>query len=163
MELLIEEWHESDERWSDLRRVIDALDQARWVDSNFDWHQSSHMFVALDEGEIVGFLRFVTQIIGLEEDHQPVTLSGAELIEAKVLAFGVPPERRNRGIGRRLQEHALQCASQLGCYQIRSHSSGANTENHALKLAMGFAVHPVVRGDDLGGVYFVMPLRTAGR
>ena len=44
---------------------------------------------------------------------------------------------------------------------MRSHSSRNNRENHRLKLAMGFGVHPVLRGDDREGVYFMMPL--AGR
>jgi hypothetical protein len=42
---------------------------------------------------------------------------------------------------------------------MRSYSGGDNVANHHLKLTMGFGIHPVVRGEDLGGVYFVMPLR----
>ena len=49
-------------------------------------------------------------------------------------------------------------AQRLGCYQLRSHSSGDNTANHQLKLAMGFALHRIERGDDQRGAYFIMPL-----
>jgi len=39
------------------------------------------------------------------------------------------------------------------------HSSGDHQANHPLKLSLGFAVHPILRGEDRWGVYFVMPLR----
>ena len=63
-------------------------------------------------------------------------------------------------IGRALQEAALRLSKELGCYQLRSHSSGDKTANHQLKLAMGFALHRIVRGEDRLGGYFIMPLRT---
>jgi GNAT superfamily N-acetyltransferase len=102
-----------------------------------------------------------TQHIGSDAEHETVLLNGVALTEAKVLAFGVIPAQQRQGIGRALQEAALWRAERLGCYQVRSHSSGSHTANHALKLAMGFGVHPIVRGDDKGGVYFVMPLHPA--
>lgn len=117
------------------------------------------MIVALSDSLIIGFLRFVTQIIGTDDDHEPVIFNDSALVEAKVLAFGVVEPYRNQGIGWALQEHTLRYAKQLGCYQVRSYSSGRNTANHHLKLAMGFGVHPIVRGDDTGGVYFIMPLQ----
>ncbi len=80
------------------------------------------------------------------------------LLEAKILAFGVLPAYRRRGIGRALQEAALSEAVRLGCYQVRSYSGGNNGENHRLKLAMGFGVHAVIRGEDREGVYFILPL-----
>ena len=46
----------------------------------------------------------------------------------------------------------------MGCYQIRSHSSGDNQANHYLKLSLGYGVHPIIRGEDQRGVYFVLPL-----
>ncbi len=87
-------------------------------------------------------------------------LCGEELVEAKVLAFGVLAPYRRRGIGRALQQEALQRTRAQGCYQLRSHSGGDHLKNHQLNLSMGFGVHPVVRGADRHGVYFVLPLRT---
>jgi GNAT superfamily N-acetyltransferase len=103
----------------------------------------------------------VIQVIGEDDELEAVTLDGAALLEAKVLAFGVPPAYRRHGIGRALQEHVLVAAKQLGCYQVRSHSSGSHSANHRLKLRMGFGVYPIQRGDDRRGAYFVMPLRAA--
>jgi GNAT superfamily N-acetyltransferase len=160
-ELTIEEWNDSHSRWAELFACIDSQQQVPWATSYADWHLSTHMLVAYQGAQIVGFLRFVTQHIGSDAEHETVNFNGVALTEAKVLAFGVIPAQQRQGIGRALQEAALWHAERLGCYQVRSHSSGSNTANHALKLAMGFGVHPIVRGDDTGGVYFVMPLHPA--
>lgn len=157
--LQVEEWDESHARWGELRQFIAAQGQTRWAETDAEWHLSAHMLVSLRAGKITGFLRFVTQIIGIDEDHDPVMLNGILLVEAKVLAFGVAPAYRSQGIGRSLQDAAIQSAKQYGCYQLRSHSGGDNEANHHLKLSLGFGVHPVVRGDDKRGVYFVMPLK----
>jgi GNAT superfamily N-acetyltransferase len=92
-------------------------------------------------------------------DCPEVWLNGERLIEAKVIAFGVDETHRRKGIGRALQEMLIRRACALHCYQVRSHSGGEHLENHALKLAMGFGVHPIVRGDDDRGAYFILPLR----
>lgn len=154
----INEWDGAHPRWPDLMELVARLKQTDWVNANYEWHRSSYMLVAQRDSEIAGFLRFVVQDIGAEDDHDPVTLDGSVLSEAKVLAFGVAPAYRRQGVGRVLQEQTLQHAARLGCYQLRSHSSGQNDANHRLKLAMGFAVHPIIRGEDRGGVYFIMPL-----
>jgi GNAT superfamily N-acetyltransferase len=75
-----------------------------------------------------------------------------------VMAFAVVETHRRQGIGRALQTEALRLAQRLGCHQLRSHSSGSNVANHQLKLAMGFAIHRIVRGDDHQGAYFTKPL-----
>jgi GNAT superfamily N-acetyltransferase len=96
--------------------------------------------------EIVGFLRFVIQPIVLQHDHEPFFFDGDMLIEAKILAFGVASAQRRKGIGRALQNDALQRAKRFGCNQVRSHSGGDNSANHLLKLDMGFCIQPVVKG-----------------
>ena len=156
--LVIEEWDEKHPRWNEALQVIETLGQTNWAAAGYAWHHSSHLLVAQIDGVVAGFLRFVVQSIGPENDHAPVVLSGKELAEAKILAFGVLTNYRRQGIGRALQESALGRARELGCYQVRSHSGGENDANHQLKLAMGFGVCPVVRGQDDRGVYFVMPL-----
>jgi GNAT superfamily N-acetyltransferase len=156
--LTIEEWELTHPRWGEILQFVEGQAQSQWVAFHADWHRSSHMLVAQHGTQLVGFLRFVTQIIGTDAEHDPITCDGKSLTEAKVLAFGVDSIHQRQGIGRALQEAALRLARTLGCYQLRSHSSGSHTANHQLKLRMGFAVHPVVRGDDTGGVYFIMPL-----
>ncbi len=157
--LVIEEWPSAHPRWAELLQVVQAEQQTTWVAATFPWHRTTHMLVATQETAIIGFLRFVTQLIGEDQELEPVRLAGEALIEAKVLAFAVLPAARRKGVGRTLQERALAAAAQLGCYQVRSHSSGAQSANHQLKLAMGFGIHPIVRDDDRRGAYFIMPLR----
>ena len=159
--LLVEEWDEQHPRRHELLEAVEHLEQLNWLNAQFDWHHSSHRLAAHQADTIVGFLRFVVQPIGLEDDHAPISFNDRALTEAKILAFGVLPAYRRRGIGRRLQAYALQRAYHLGCYQVKSHSSGTNQANHRLKLEMGFGVHPIVRGEDIHGVYFIMPLHTS--
>lgn len=161
--ITIAEWGPQHERWDETLALVAELQQADWVATIAPWHHSSHLLVAFRDGAVAGFLRFVVQEIGPELDRPPILFDGRPLTEAKILAFGVLPAFRRQGIGRRLQEAAIERASRLGCYQVRSHSSGANGENHRLKLALGFGVHPIVRGEDTAGVYFILPLVRPGR
>jgi GNAT superfamily N-acetyltransferase len=92
-------------------------------------------------------------------DCPEVLVGGIALTEAKVMAFGVADEWQRHGIGRGLQEAAITQARTIGCYQVRSHSSGKADANHRLKLAIGFAIHPIIRGEDRQGSYFLLPLR----
>ncbi len=65
------------------------------------------------------------------------------------------------GFGKALQLAMIEHAKKLGCYQVRSFSFGSSSKNHALKTSLGLALHPVARGDDQRGCYFVLPLRSA--
>jgi len=154
----IGEWPTDHPRWPEVLTAVADLGQADWVAANAPWHRSAHLLVALDGGVVAGFLRFVVQEIGPELGRPPVMLGDRPLIEAKVLAFGVLPAFRGRGLGRALQEAVIARALQLGCHQVRSHSGGANAENHQLKLSLGFGVHPILRGEDTTGAYFILPL-----
>jgi GNAT superfamily N-acetyltransferase len=156
--IAVAEWQIGHPRWEELQRVIVEMGQTGWVESTAPYHRSSHLLVALVGEEIAGFLRFVVQPIGPELDRPPVMLDDEILMEAKVLAFASVPAFRRRGLGRALQEATIERAVALGCHQVRSHSGGSNVANHRLKLAMGFGVHPIVRGDDKGGAYFILPL-----
>ncbi|MEZ4674296.1 MAG: GNAT family N-acetyltransferase [Caldilineaceae bacterium] len=160
--LQIREWSPTHPQWSALQTASDELHQTNWVMARYDWHQSSHTLVATKGGTVVGFLRLVTQPIGADDELPPTELAGIPLLEAKVLAFGVMESYRRQGIGRALQAAALRLAKNLGCYQLRSYSSGDKVANHQLKLTMGFALHRTVRGEDRLGAYFVMPLQTEG-
>ncbi len=156
--MIIEEWKPTHPCWTELVDVVAEQGQTDWVAFTGEWHHSSHMLVAHSDGEILGFLRFVVQGIGPDSDCPPVQLNGEILREAKVLAFAVKEAHRRRGVGRTLQECLIVEAKARGLFQIRSHSSGDNVANHRLKLALGYAVHPIIRGDDTRGAYFILPL-----
>lgn len=159
MPVTIEEWTSDHPRWSALLGVVEAQGQSDWLVFHAGWHAGSHVLVAHEAGNVVGFLRYVRQEIGPDAGCPPVELDGVPLTEAKVIAFGVDPARRGEGVGSALQHALLRAAKDQGCYQVRSHSGGEHTANHHLKLMLGFGVHPIVRGDDTRGVYFVMPLQ----
>jgi GNAT superfamily N-acetyltransferase len=158
-ELTIEEWGPHHHRWKDVLALVAELNQMEWFTFDAEWHLSSHVLVAQRGSNVVGFLRFVVQEIGPDAGCPAVQWNGKLLHEAKVIAFGVPAADQRQGIGRKLQDALRQRAEALGCYQIRSHSGGDNLANHRLKLSLGYGVHPIVRGDDRGGAYFVLPLR----
>jgi len=159
--LRIQCWTPRHVRWAQVQTVIAQLGQSKWVESVFPWQQRNELLVATKGGVIVGFLRLVTQVIGADEELPLTALDGQPLIEAKIMAFGVIAPYRRQGIGWALQQAALEHARTLGCYQLRSHSSGSNQANHRLKLRMGFAIQRIVRGDDRQGAYFIMSLQTS--
>ena len=159
LKLSIEEWNEDHPNFPELMDFIQRQGQTDWATFSAAWHQRSHLLVARRGEALAGFLRFVIQPIGPDADCPPVQFQGADLLEAKVLAFAVDHLYRRQGIGRQLQEALIQRAQAHGCYQIRSHSSGDNLANHQLKLSLGYGVHPIVRGDDHRGAYFILPLR----
>ncbi len=152
-------WDETHPRWSELMQLATAVSQDRWMTIRFDWHLSSHMLVALQSDQIVGYLRLVQQEIGADMERPSVTFNANPLIEAKVMAFAVAESHHNQGIGHMLQNAAIRKAKQLGCYQMRSFSNGTKPANHHLKISMGFGIHPHMREDDDRGVFFVMPLK----
>jgi ribosomal protein S18 acetylase RimI-like enzyme len=154
----IERWPADHPDWRQLQALIDTLDQADWVGFVAEWHLDNHMLVARQGNRVVGFLRFVIQVIGVEEDGDPVTLDGAELREAKVLAFGVAPDVRRQGVGRALQLTLIDEARARGLFQIRSHSSATSIANQRLKLALGYAIHPLHPAAGRTGAYFLLPL-----
>ena len=156
--MIIEEWTPNHPRWPTLLTAVEEQGQSDWLAFHADFHRSSHVLVAQEAGAVTGFLRYVIQEIGPDAGCPPVQFEGVRLTEAKVIAFGVDPARQGVGIGKALQRALLQAARAQGCYQVRSHSGGDHPANHHLKLALGFGVHPIVRGEDTHGVYFIMPL-----
>jgi GNAT superfamily N-acetyltransferase len=154
----VEAWDPAHPRWAVLLALIADLGQTGWVAFSADFHQTTHMLVALDADRIAGFLRYVVQAIGPDAGCPSVAIDGRTLREAKILAFGVDPARQRQGIGRALQLRCIADARERGCYQVRSHSGGDHPANHQLKLALGFGVHPILRGDDTRGAYYILPL-----
>ncbi|MEM7113529.1 MAG: GNAT family N-acetyltransferase [Chloroflexota bacterium] len=156
--LMVEEWALQHPRWQELVQLIADEKQTHWAFAPYFKQFARHFLVALQKGELVGFLMFVVWEIGPhDQGHPPLQVNGKTLMEAKVIAFGVPKRLRRQGIGRQLQLATLKHAKQLGCYQLRSVSDEDHPENHQLKLSMGFAVMPMER--DKPTLTFVMPLQ----
>ncbi|NOK70710.1 MAG: hypothetical protein GFH27_549357n73 [Chloroflexi bacterium AL-W] len=99
----IEEWLSNHPRWNEVVTLIERLGQTRWVAFDAAWHISTHVLVAFTSEHVIGFLRYVIQDIGAEEAVPPITRNGTILREAKVIAFGVAPDKRRQGIGGALQ------------------------------------------------------------
>lgn len=161
---VIEEWDESHPRWEEFLRSLETVapDQVPFVVGNYYRQYACYLLIALQDGQMAGFLRFAVQPIGPEAKCPPLQLNGVPLYEAKIHVFAVYPEYRNQGIGTRLQKQAICRARELGCYQLASYSSYSRTANYHLKLSLGFAVQPEVHGDNERGSYFLMPLRDPG-
>ena len=158
---LIEEWKTDHPHLHELNELIEQLNQTAWMIFTVDWHLSSHLLVALNFGRVSGFLRYVAQPIGPDENLPPFTYNGEALLEAKVIAFGVAPDRRRQGIGRSLQLNLIHACRSKGLFQIRSHSSTKNIENHALKTSLEFGIHPLNPEKGRDGYYFILPLRSS--
>lgn len=105
----------------------------------------------------MGFLRLLIQVIDHDEGRPPVRdAAGRPLREGYVEAFAVLPAHRCQGIGQALQERAIALCRERRCYQIRSRSPVSSVENYALKLKMGYALHPSDKNDSY---YFIKVLR----
>ena len=143
--------------WGSLLEAATTIDEAtvRQLTMEMDWIKSSHILVAVSDGQPVGVLRLVTQRLGEDEDRPTIVFRGETLIEGKVIAFGVVPEVRRRGIGRALQEKAVELAREEGCYQLRSRSWYHSQANFHLKMTMGSGIQPSLKDDS---VYFVIVL-----
>jgi GNAT superfamily N-acetyltransferase len=161
--LRIEDWPIDHARWAQWEALARAEELVAGVISPEVRGPDSHYLAALWEGALVGLLMFLVQPIGPEMDVPPVPGSdGQPLLEAKIRAFHVLPDHRNRGIGTALQRHVLELAPTLGCYQVRSRSELSRAANYAIKRKLGFGMHPAVRTFSDGrispGVYWVKAL-----
>lgn len=158
MKKTIVEVTEESRLWKQLWPVIEQLEQQPYIEVQAGHFRSSHMFAALVEGRPVGFLRFVVQRLGEDEGRPPIVFRDRVLYEAKIIAFGVLPEERNRGIGRSLQQEAMRRAESLACCQVRSRSDYESVANYHLKISLGFGIQPSLEDDS---VYFVKALPAA--
>jgi GNAT superfamily N-acetyltransferase len=159
----IEEWNDSHPRWQEFIACIRsvAAEQEPFVVGDRYRAYDTCLLVAIQDEEVVGFLRFAVQPIGPEAKCPEMRHCDMALTEAKIHAFAVSEERRCQGVGTALQQRAITRAEELGCYQLASHSSYQNEANCKVKLSLGFAAQPEKHTDDKDGVYFLMPLRKA--
>ncbi len=162
-EFLIEEWDETHPRWREFIACLEevAPEQTPFVFGEYYRAYQPYLLVALQRNEIVGFLRFAVQPIGLEAKCPALSLDNVQLTEAKIHAFAVHPNARGQGIGTALQRQTIRRAKEIGCYQVASYSSYGCEANHHIKLSLGFAAQSEVHGDNKQGVYFLMPLQNS--
>ena len=156
---ILQEWDNAHSRWNEFVQCLEqaAPEQSPFVLGEYSRHLLCSLCIALQEDQVVGFLRFGIQPIGPEEQCPPLVLDGVQLTEAKIHAFAVREERRGQGIGKALQKWAIQRAKEQGCYQLVSHTSYENVANLHVKLSLGFAAHP-----ENQSVRLLMPLRPNG-
>jgi len=161
------------EGWEDYVAHLRRVDQARWVvdEEGRPLQAGLHFLGVVDRERVVGNLGLKEQVVTMPatewsggEDRPLRTLEGEDVRETFVQTFCVEEDRRRRGIGRALQEAAVALTREIGCVQMRSWSSLDKPANYALKLSMGFAMHPSVHdaasGYQVSGVYFVKRVDT---
>ena len=157
MRITIREVTAQTDDYMQLLLVAEQLDQARYIPAHETYADQSILLGVFTHDQCVGFLRFLVQGIGREQHRLPVVdAAGQPLREGYVEAFGVLPPYRRRGIGQALQEHAIAYCRDHNCYQIRSRSPVSSVENYALKLKMGYAIHPSNENDSY---YFIKTLQ----
>lgn len=143
------------DKYDELLVTAGRLDQAKYISVVRDHYETWTLLGAFDAHQCVGFLRFVIQILGTEEGRTPIVQNDRPLREGYVEAFGVLPEYRRQGIGQCLQECAIKRCKEQGCFQMRSRSPVTSVENYALKIKMGYAIHPDHEHDSY---YFIKTL-----
>lgn len=160
----IEKWTVDHPRYADFLACVTASapEQMQFLQESYFQTFPCYLLVALQEGQVAGFLQFAVLPIGPEFNCPTLILDGKTLVEAKIHAFAVHPSFRDRGIGTALQKGAIRWARQLGCYQLASQSAYDKEANYHVKLSLGFAVQPERHGENEKGVYFIMPLKTVG-
>ncbi|MBE9102743.1 GNAT family N-acetyltransferase [Vacuolonema iberomarrocanum] len=156
--IVIEAWDKSHSRWGELERCLQELGQWRWFNTQCDFHVSETVLVAHSQQEVIGFLRLVVQEIGPDSDLPSHHLDNVMLVEGKILAFGVLPSHRGKGIGTILLAEACVVGRLAGLFQLRAHSSGENRAAHRVLMRAGFGIHPIERHGDVEGGYFIKPL-----
>ncbi|MBN1657778.1 MAG: hypothetical protein JXA93_05220, partial [Anaerolineae bacterium] len=66
--LVIEEWSDDHPRWKEFLHCLETVapDQAPFVIGAYYQHCASYALIALQHGQVAGFLRFAVQPIGPE-------------------------------------------------------------------------------------------------
>lgn len=154
-------------RWAEHVAHLRRVDHAQWVLGDDGRPMEPFLFLAaIDDDAVAGNLSLREQGIVLPPtewsggvEHPLHDEAGEPVRETFVMTFAVEASHRRRGIGRALQEAAVSWTRERGCVQMRSWSSMDKPKNYALKLSMGFAMHPAVHdaagGFQVSGVYFV--------
>lgn len=163
----IQEYTTQHPQWQAYLDHLQRVDVLRHALDEEQPKQNTYYLGIWQEERIVGHISIQLQPIvapatpwSENQDIPILDSSGQVLKETFVQTFAVEGRHQRRGYGRALQQAALDKTRALGGYQMRSWSSTDRPANYALKVAMGFAVHPAVyrlpSGREISGVYFVM-------
>lgn len=143
-------------RFAELQRLANqVLGQDRYIAREYPLATETLLFGAFDVHRCVGFLLLLIQVVGSDAGRPPVRVGNTVITEGYVEAFGVAPDQRRNGIGRLMQNTAINYARRAGCYQMRSRSPVTSVENYAMKLGMGYVLHP---SDENDSYYFLLKL-----
>ena len=148
--------------WQRFLAFADERGEGTGLDAKTcEYHSGPFTLVAHVRDKMVGYLRFWTQQIGIDEDTPGLERNERPVLEAKVVAFFVKPQYRRPGIGRCLKQTAVSWARDLDCYQVRERSCYRNIENHALNMSLGFGIQPAVNEDESDcSASFMLPVNT---
>lgn len=160
--------------WAGFCTHLRQHDMAQWVlqpgqisaDTPCQPLPALYFLVAVERDQVVGHITLKMQRVEFPSANGDDASSTAVLMrderplrELFVQTFAVNQEFRNQGRGRMLQSSALDLCRRLGCYQLRSWSSADKVANYALKLRLGFSIHPALletpEGKQVAGAYFV--------
>lgn len=156
--------------WPAYLAHLEQHQMRRWVINDQGQPNHDTYFLGCAAGEVVvGHLSLKRQPIVIpatawnnNQEHPLLDATNAPRCEAFVQTFAVDEAQRRQGIGTALQRAGLALARELGCYQMRSWSSLDKLANYALKLKLGFAVHPAIfetgSGQRISGAYFIRPV-----
>jgi len=155
MAIAIVEIQEGTPTYAEILHIAGHLNQAKYIPRQEQHIDESILLGAFFQHRWVGFLRFLIQVIGSDCKRTPIVVAGQPLREGYVEAFGVLADYRRQGIGEQMQARAIALCQARGCYQIRSRSPITSYQNYALKLKMGYAIHPSQEHDSY---YFIKVL-----
>ena len=135
-----------------------APEQVEFVEGTYFDHGENISFGWFEERELVGCIRYCIQNIGYEQKTPQIKYKGEFLKEAKINAFAVSTQYRNKGIGRKLQLQVIKDAKERGCSQVASYSAFDRVENYSVKLSLGFCIQPELQANGTKGCFFLMKL-----
>ncbi len=165
--LNIERISQASRLWGAMLEHLERTGVRHWVVDDDGAPKPKTYFIGAVEGtSVIGHLSLREQAIecpisgGDGSVGMPILdPDGAPLRELYGQTFVVEQMYRRQGVGLQLQQAGLALARDRLCYQVRSWSSLDWRENYALKVKLGFCVHPAVQettaGQQVTGVYFV--------
>lgn len=152
--------------WPAYVKHLQRVGMAKWALEDGQPADGLHYLGAVEGNAVIGHISLLQQPItcpatdwSANLEHAIVGPSGSSLQETFVYTFAVDEAHRRQGFGSTLQKAALAYTRDLGCYQMRSWSSLDHPANYALKIKLGFAMHPTRyetgSGLTVTGAYFV--------
>lgn len=108
-----------------------SVEEARERLPKFSAYPSYRLFVALDDGQVVGCY----SLLILDKLAKRGMPSGI------VEDVAVDPAAQGQGVGRAMMEHARELCREAGCYKMALSSNLERTAAHAFYERLGFEKH----------------------